>query len=243
MIIKGICICIFSFIVITGLVAVHGFVQKEKFCTAAFGLNIPREILKTANENHLILPGDVDNIEWCRFSKYFLNPLPVFYGPIQKKYWDVGFLQYWQLRKIPCFILSLPAFPETKICKFGDGFRSPKVVAEDILCDRHTMFPFMIHASFISLCGAFFYNVEVVTRMLFSSSPFVYFVIAELIESNKPDHIKEGRDEKSQSAFLPLLSINFRDSKATTVSRIITFYIALYAFIGSAMHAIWLPFV
>lgn len=27
---------------------------------------------------------------------------------IQKKYWDVGFLRYWKLRKIPFFIMAFP---------------------------------------------------------------------------------------------------------------------------------------
>jgi GPI mannosyltransferase 2 len=39
---------------------------------------------------------------WCS------NPLSTLYMHVQRKYWNVGFLNYWQLRNIPNFMLALP---------------------------------------------------------------------------------------------------------------------------------------
>lgn len=35
---------------------------------------------------------------------------PPFYASIQSKYWHVSLFGYWQLRKIPCFLMAAPAF-------------------------------------------------------------------------------------------------------------------------------------
>lgn len=34
--------------------------------------------------------------------------VPSYYVSVQKKYWNVGFFKYWQLRKIPFFIMAFP---------------------------------------------------------------------------------------------------------------------------------------
>jgi phosphatidylinositol glycan class V len=34
--------------------------------------------------------------------------MPPYYQHIQEKYWDVGLFSYWQLRKIPLFVIAAP---------------------------------------------------------------------------------------------------------------------------------------
>lgn len=45
------------------------------------------------------------------FSEYypFWIPLPSFYAAVQQKYWNVKSFGYWKLKKIPCFLMALPA--------------------------------------------------------------------------------------------------------------------------------------
>lgn len=38
-----------------------------------------------------------------------LYPIPSFYKHVQEKYWQVEPFGYWQLRKLPCFMMAAPA--------------------------------------------------------------------------------------------------------------------------------------
>ena len=39
---------------------------------------------------------------------YCIDIFPTLYGTIQKEYWDVGFLRFYKISNIPCFLLALP---------------------------------------------------------------------------------------------------------------------------------------
>lgn len=45
---------------------------------------------------------------WCKKPKLF-GIIARYYGEIQTKYWSVKFFGYWKIKKIPCFLMMLPA--------------------------------------------------------------------------------------------------------------------------------------
>jgi len=120
----------------------------------------------------------IDHV-WCE------NKIPSIYNHIQGA-WDNGFMAYWQYKKIPLFLLASPTywfiFKALKKTVEDTSFRIIKTdffgtrsaraglpwagVAMQICC--------WVHLIFLSLFCLFFMNVEVVTRLVWSSSPLVY---------------------------------------------------------------------
>jgi len=79
-------------------------------------------VLKYAEGN--FCGGNAEDIPpWCS------GILPNVYSYIQKEYWDVGFMKYWQLKQIPNFILP---FPILAIC-FISLYRLTKTSWKSIL--------------------------------------------------------------------------------------------------------------
>ena len=52
---------------------------------------------------HIPASSGQEVYEWCNWK------LPLAYSYIQQHYWDAGFLQYFQMKQIPNFLLALPA--------------------------------------------------------------------------------------------------------------------------------------
>lgn len=92
------------------------------------------------------------------------------------------------------------------------------------------LIPFGIQSFFITFCGIFIYNVEVVTRLIFSISPFIYIVIAKIISDQILDVIIFYK------SFL-----TFSSNKLSNFMIII--YLFGYCFIGTTLHINWLPFL
>lgn len=83
---------------------------------------------------------------------------------------------------------------------------------------------------FIAFCGIFIYNVEVSTRLIFSTSPFIYIVIARIISEYTSD---------VTIFYKPiLLCLNYERINLLVIS-----YLFGYCFIGTALHVNWLPFL
>lgn len=92
------------------------------------------------------------------------------------------------------------------------------------------LIPFGIQSFFISICGIFIYNIEVVTRLIFSISPFIYIIITRIMSEQILDvnlHYKSF-----------LLSLKKKRSNF-----LIIVYLFSYCFIGTLLHSNWLPFL
>lgn len=129
---------------------------------------------------------------WC------LKTLPLSYQYVQKTYWNVGFLNYWQLKQIPNFFLALPIF--IFLIKFLRNWlniiiknglwknkftylflnKSPSKI--NIWFIEKDIFPHIIYTIFLSLFALFFMHIQVTTRFLFSSGPFLYLIFADQIK-------------------------------------------------------------
>ncbi|KAF3422738.1 LOW QUALITY PROTEIN: hypothetical protein E2986_05855 [Frieseomelitta varia] len=119
-----------------------------------------------------ILPGN-SYVEWCHLK------IPMAYSYIQKKYWNLGFLNYYEIKQIPNFILAFPIlyimmkcikefFFEHKKYFYTLGFI--KNTEDNVQTERKKypieMLVFVIHVS---------------TRLISSASPLIYWYCALLI--------------------------------------------------------------
>ena len=59
-------------------------------------------IVDHGRENLYKVMGD-EPCEWCQYEH------PVAYSYIQRVYWDNGFLNYWEAKQLPNFVLAAPA--------------------------------------------------------------------------------------------------------------------------------------
>lgn len=119
---------------------------------------------------------------WCKYS---LVPLP--YSYMQKQYWNVGFLKYYELKQLPNFLLAMPVilmgvlgiFEWLKNQTWSDLFQeivSPTRRVTGILSSN--VFVYVVHLSFLLIFGMTSMHVQVVTRFVVSSSPMIYWFAA-----------------------------------------------------------------
>lgn len=106
----------------------------------------------------------------------------------------------------------------------------------DTVHNTTSILPFIIHALALTVLALVLYNVEVLTRILFSSSPFIYLVIAQYMDRRTP---LVTLDDVQYPTFLPFFT-NF--SRSHWVHAVLLCYLLGYFYIGTLLHANWLPF-
>ena len=163
---------------------------------------------------------------WCQYS------IPSAYTHIQAKYWQGGFLQYWQFKQIPNFLLAAPALCLTltgvsylfidfwKELQRVDGYKSSKqskyltwVLVAHVALHRCPLFPHALHWGFLAMYVLFFGNVQIVTRLLASACPVFHWFLASLVFDRSRFYVR------------PLLQL----------------YLGLYNLLGVSMHVNSLP--
>lgn len=186
-------ICLLPFITFQ----VYGY---QHFCTD-FKHNLSKDLVNYANDNKLVLPGTFSkhNQTWC------FSTLPLAYSYVQEKYWNVGFLKYYELKQIPNFLLALPivclilsksfifAKQHLNYClnlgMFEFNYNLPSSPSKDDnssnLYDKK-MFVFLLHASVLTIFCVFCIHVQVTTRMLCSASPVLFWFCAYAFENVSP---------------------------------------------------------
>lgn len=138
-------------------------------------------ITNYAIQHNLVLAGTFSrtNSTWCHQS------IPMAYNYIQKHYWDVGFLSYYQLKQIPNFALAAPI-----ICVFISNIfsytrrhlkqiiTSPRHLVH-LLQDQRTieqrLLVHVVHSTVLVLLCVCFVHIQVSTRLLASATPCLYW--------------------------------------------------------------------
>lgn len=141
---------------------------------------------------------------WCN------QMIPLSYGYVQSHYWNVGFLKYFQVSQVPNFVLATPicvlvflgvnqlATTESflsvvKWLGFKDIVQTNKCFTNTIF-NQSRIFVYACHISFLTVFGIFNVHVQILTRMLCSSSPFVYWTVAELLlNQNSTSRFKRSK--------------------------------------------------
>ena len=140
-----------------------------------------------------IFPKKSERRSWCKHN-FFL------YDYVQKENWNLGFLNYYELKKLPNFILSLPTILIISECityytskkSFSKEIRSIGIfstwdkfskedIKEDLKIKHCNIFCFVTHALFLTSFAMLFMHIEVTTRMLFSSTPIPCWLVASFL--------------------------------------------------------------
>lgn len=206
------------------------YYQYKEYC---FEKSVPLELKLYGLSENLAMPLSNFSSPWC------LKTLPISYQYVQKTYWNMGFLSYWQWKQIPNFLLAFPVFIlignflfqwfsynrfDLWKNKWRFLFENPSSSKTNIWFNNKEFLPHIIYTLFLCLFALFFMHIQVSTRFLFSSGPFLYMISADRI---KQYNIQNGNLKK----------IFYLFTKQTWLSS----YYFLYVFVGISLFSNFLP--
>ncbi|XP_011163568.1 GPI mannosyltransferase 2 [Solenopsis invicta] len=218
-----------------------------KFCTSTFDKSLlPVNVLQYAVKNNLILPGRTDSL-WCNAS------VPLAYSYVQKTYWNVGFLKYYQFKQIPNFILALPILYimlqciKEFACEYRNelyllGFFDSKAKSKNTIKVKYplNMFVFIVHGVFLTMFCLFFVHIQVSTRLLASATPLIYWYCALIMSHKGTDHI--DLQYESNENMCSKWKVFFLSQKRYTLQdKFVLFYFIGYTILGCFMFSNFLP--
>jgi phosphatidylinositol glycan class V len=152
--------------------SLYQFYLYWKLCLKKIDLSmIPIELKEYGKNNSY----SMSEFNWC--DKF----MPFSYTDVQSKYWNVGFLKYWQLRQIPNFILATPVLlisifaikSSSKSIKknylmiiFGLKDERTKKLDDEGFKQlfgeyQHNLFVFTVHLTILTISALFFMHVQV----------------------------------------------------------------------------------
>lgn len=172
---------VLSCAIITGVVfAIVQAYYYSLYCEGKpFEMN--EAILNYGIKNNFIMAGH-QKPQWCSFS------VPYSYSYIQSHYWNVGFLNYYELKQIPNFLLASPILVMIIWHAVQFFIANPKISMYLGLIplkgnlEQSNQFVYVIHALTLSIFCLLFVHIQVSTRMLASSSPYIYWICAQYFQ-------------------------------------------------------------
>ncbi|XP_033751632.1 GPI mannosyltransferase 2-like [Pecten maximus] len=204
---------------------------------------------------------------WCRDS------VPLIYSYIQKNHWNVGFMNYYQFKQIPNFLLATPV---TLLCisviscylrlnwktvctlDLMDDYEELKKTDKAIQSERdfrnRKLLPYIVHLFFLTIFGWLFAHIQILTRMLFSSSPVLYWYAARIItkettDSSKPNFNKWDVLRNSRREGIQVLDDSQRNVLIDQIlscgqsykSKLVFVYFLGYFVVGTFLFSNFLP--
>lgn len=227
----SIVICLIPFIFIQA----YAYVS---FCHD-FEPDLPQHIINFARKNSYVLPGTYSksNQTWC------LNAIPLVYGYVQKHYWNVGFLEYYELKQVPNFLLAFPIVfliisnsikfikQHKNLCLnlgiFEANFCSPSKDDDTVQVFDNKMFVFIVHALYLTVFCIFFVHVQVTTRMLCSASPVLYWFGAYIFDAVS----------SIEYDLLPSWKCFLFTNELNSKQKFVKYYFLSYFFIGTILFS------
>lgn len=112
------------------------------------------------------------------------GPIQTPYGYLQEKYWNVGFLKFYELKQIPNFFLGLPVlvFGCFAVIYHLDQVRS-KGSLSWWKWFQHPATPWVVHMILVMLLVLGWAHVQIATRLLCSACPLVFVGLGEGLSS------------------------------------------------------------
>nr|XP_018902494.1 PREDICTED: GPI mannosyltransferase 2 [Bemisia tabaci]XP_018902495.1 PREDICTED: GPI mannosyltransferase 2 [Bemisia tabaci] len=210
-----------------------------KFCTA-FDTSPPIEIQLLAIKEKYVMPGA--DLPWCQFS------VPVSYFHIQKKYWNVGFMEYFELKQIPNFVLASPILLlifYNSLKFFFNHKNALMSVGSFLKLSPYSLrlFPYVVHILYLSVFCFFCAHVQIATRMLASASPILYWYASSILVNNsKVLRRKIGKIDSNNSFEYVWNSLLLTELQPLNSKPIyVKYYFLLYCVIGTSLFSNNLP--
>lgn len=238
--------CQFMTVIILSLIPLGFFhvYNYTKFCTSVANVtDLTPHVVHYAIENNLVLPGN-SHMPWCDLT------IPVSYSYIQNKYWNVGFLRYYQVKQIPNFVLAFPMLyiilnfsirflrehrkQLSSLGLFKKTDQNEKTVKGGYPID---MFPFVIHGLFLSCFCILLVHIQVSTRLLGSASPLLYWYCAFALSYKG----RSANFENFNNLFSKWKVFLFTQERHSVNDILILVYFVGYIVVGTFMYSNFLP--
>ena len=147
---------------------------------------------------YLCLCTSIPYLVWNKYIQQMLCSNPVFfeshrhelceqlfpnmYAMIQEKYWNVGFLKYFQIRQIPNFLLATPIIIIALSAIISFIYKLIPMLKEGrVNSSLSRMLPYICHLVVVLGIGIFFAHVQIITRLICSSCPIIYIEMGRLL--------------------------------------------------------------
>lgn len=159
------------------LIVIFGFVIFQYYAYKLFCEWPPpqfsKSVLRLTEEDPMEYVVRGQHTEWCSSS------YPLSYAYVQERYWNVGFLRYFQFKQIPNFMLMVPA---VVLCSHGIFQFASQILktSNKIRLSRRNVeiLPYIIHCSFLLISGIASLHVQVRFQLLmlrFVTGPKQFF--------------------------------------------------------------------
>ncbi|XP_063810716.1 GPI mannosyltransferase 2 [Pseudophryne corroboree] len=202
---------------------------------------VPQELLKLAVEKgYRVRRAPIPS--WCSFR------FPVAYSQIQSEYWNVGLFRYLQLHQLPNFLLAAPVI-FLSVCAVLEYVASNLELCRTLglwkVTTKHSngytgqrVFVYVAHLTALTGFGILCMHVQVLTRLLFSSSPVLFWFCSHMLQKNEPWvwGLKKGN-----TASNPVLRLLGAWTSLQQWTKILLGYFVGYWVIGTALHVNFLP--
>ncbi|KAF8768232.1 GPI mannosyltransferase 2-like [Argiope bruennichi] len=217
------------------------------FCTSVLSeYDLPEIVVNFLTRNDLKVPSEPS--KWCFWS------IPLSYSYVQSRYWDVGFLRYFSIKQIPNFLLAAPIviiilvsctkyFVRHRKDLWHLGFIESKIYDTSDVYSNIKCLPYFLHIFFITVFCILFIHIQVVTRMLCSSSPVLYWVAATaVLPANDRARFKLFKEHSHKNWLLvSLLYMKKLFLKSSIWGKIIFSYFVAYFLTGTFLHVNFFP--
>jgi phosphatidylinositol glycan class V len=227
------------------IIAFHyGLMQVYNYYLYCFQKNfhLPDFIKNFAIDNDLVLAGNKTEgaSPWCSYN------LPISYSYVQEHYWNVGYLNYYEIKQIPNFLLAFPIIfiifynsfkyfmrAQSYCYRLGIFNLKHSVLRKVSIADQN-LFVFVVHAIALSVFCILFIHIQVTTRLIASANPVIYWFCADyfmgILQANKKD------DDKTE------VILNIFDIKRLNFTqKLIIYYFLGYYALGTILFSNFLP--
>lgn len=182
----------------------------------------------------------IDNVTCFIAPSWCSAPVPSIYNHVQAHHWGLGLFAYYKFAKIPNFFLASPVvtlsfyslylyFIQQRRNIFHLGLLSDekRIISKFEFASRN-IFPFLFHLLFLVVFALMYMHIEVSTRLIFSSTPVLYWSVASFITCD----LNAAKVQVFSFTVWPSLSIK---------SKICVSYFLSYFVIGVLLHSNFLP--